>query len=39
MTVPVKGASGAQGTSAGGSYSCGVFSEHQKKDAIPRKTI
>lgn len=31
MTDPVKGISGAQGTSAGGSYSGGAFSEHHKK--------
>ena len=31
MTDPVKGISGAQGTSAGGSYSGGSFSEHHKK--------
>jgi hypothetical protein len=31
MTDPVKGISGAQGTSAGGSYSGGCFSEHHKK--------
>ena len=30
MTDPVKGISGAQGTSAGGSYSGGGFSEHHK---------
>ena len=31
MTDPVKGIGGAQGTSAGGSYSGGSFSEHHKK--------
>lgn len=31
MTDPVKGISGTQGTSAGGSYSGGSFSEHHKK--------
>lgn len=31
MTDPVKGVSGAQGTSAGGNYSGGGFSEHNKK--------
>jgi len=31
MTDPVKGVSGAQGTSAGGSYSGGSFSDHHKK--------
>jgi hypothetical protein len=31
MTDPVKGISGAQGTSAGGSYSGGRFSEGGKK--------
>ena len=31
MTDPVKGVSGAQGTSAGGSYSGGSFKEHHKK--------
>lgn len=34
MTDPVKGISGTQGTSAGGSYSGGSFSEkHQKRGA------
>jgi|GEM_PF-2622197 len=31
MTDPVKGISGAQGTSAGGSYSGGSFSERHKQ--------
>lgn len=31
MTDPVKGISGTQGTSAGGSYSGGGFSERHKK--------
>ena len=31
MTDPVKGISGAQGASSGGSYSGGSFSEHHKK--------
>jgi hypothetical protein len=31
MTDPVKGISGTQGTSAGGSYSGGSFSEGHKK--------
>ena len=35
MTDPVKGISGAQGTSAGGHYSGGSFSEHNKKKGAP----
>jgi hypothetical protein len=35
MTDPVKGVSGAQGTSSGGSYSGGAFSEHHKKKGAP----
>ena len=31
MTDPVKGTGGAQGTSSGGSYSGGGFSEQHKK--------
>jgi hypothetical protein len=31
MTDPVKGISGTQGTSAGGNYSGGGFSDHHKK--------
>ena len=31
MTDPVKGISGSQGTTAGGNYSGGSFSEHNKK--------
>jgi len=34
MTDPVKGISGAQGTSAGGNFSGGGFSEHHKKRAV-----
>jgi hypothetical protein len=38
MTDQVKGVSGAQGTSAGGSYSGGSFSEHHKKrgETVPQ---
>ena len=35
MTDPVKGIDGAQGTTAGGSYSGGGFPEHHKKKAVP----
>jgi len=35
MTDPVKGISGAQGTSAGGSYSGGNFSDPHKKRGGP----
>ena len=35
MTDSVKGIDGAQGTTAGGSYSGGSFSEHHKKKAVP----
>ena len=31
MTDPVKGISGTQGTTAGGKYSGGAFSEHHKR--------
>ena len=34
MTDPVRGVSGAQGTSAGGSYSGGSFSEQHKKRIV-----
>ena len=34
MTDPVKGVSGAQGASAGGSYSGGSFSEQHKKRIV-----
>jgi hypothetical protein len=38
MTDPVKGISGTQGTSAGGSYSGGSFSEgHKKRGATEPK--
>lgn len=41
MTDPVKGISGTQGTSAGGSYSGGSFSEGNKKrgTSIPQKDL
>jgi hypothetical protein len=41
MTDPVKGISGAQGTSAGGSYSGGRFSEEHKKHGTtePQKDL
>lgn len=35
MTDPVKGISGTQGTSAGGNYSGGSFSEGHKKRGAP----
>lgn len=35
MTDPVKGISGSQGTSPGGHYSGGSFSEHHKKRGTP----
>jgi len=35
MTDPVNGVSGAQGTSAGGNYSGGSFSEHHEKKGTP----
>ena len=34
MTDPVRGISGSQGTSAGGSYSGGGFSEDHKKKGV-----
>jgi hypothetical protein len=35
MTDPVKGISGSQGTSAGGSYSGGFSGDHKKRVATP----
>jgi hypothetical protein len=35
MTDPINGVSGAQGTSAGGSYSGGKFSGEHKKHGTP----
>ncbi|HXE97110.1 MAG TPA: hypothetical protein VN642_11925 [Dongiaceae bacterium] len=35
MPDSVKGIDGAQGTTAGGNYSGGSFSEHHKKKVVP----
>ena len=36
MTDPIKGISGAQGTSAGGNYSGGRFSEDHTRHSVPK---
>ena len=40
MTDPVKGISGVQGTSAGGSYSGGSSSEHHRRNShVPQNDL